>query len=36
MTRYDNIVPSLFLDFMQMQEFAKAPLVFAEGARHPA
>ncbi len=26
-----NVIPSLFLDFMQMQEFAKAPLVFAEG-----
>ncbi|MBN9507696.1 MAG: aspartate aminotransferase family protein [Alphaproteobacteria bacterium] len=32
MKRYDNIVPSLFLDFMQMQEFAKDPLVFTEGA----
>jgi adenosylmethionine-8-amino-7-oxononanoate aminotransferase len=31
MTRYANVIPSLFLDFMQMQEFAKAPLVFAEG-----
>jgi adenosylmethionine-8-amino-7-oxononanoate aminotransferase len=26
-----NVIPSLFLDFMQMQEFAKAPLVFVEG-----
>lgn len=26
-----NVIPSLFLDFMQMQEFAKAPLVFTEG-----
>jgi adenosylmethionine-8-amino-7-oxononanoate aminotransferase len=26
-----NIIPSLFLDFMQMQEFAKAPLVFEKG-----
>jgi adenosylmethionine-8-amino-7-oxononanoate aminotransferase len=26
-----NVISALFLDFMQMQEFAKAPLVFAEG-----
>lgn len=26
-----NVIPSLFLDFMQMQEFVKAPLVFTEG-----
>src|SRR4029077_20567301 len=26
-----NVIPSLFLDFMQMQQFAKNPLVFAEG-----
>jgi adenosylmethionine-8-amino-7-oxononanoate aminotransferase len=26
-----NVIPSLFLDFMQMREFAKAPLVFEEG-----
>jgi adenosylmethionine-8-amino-7-oxononanoate aminotransferase len=26
-----NVIPSLFLDFMQMQEFAKAPLVFVAG-----
>ncbi|OJY66638.1 MAG: hypothetical protein BGP12_09170 [Rhodospirillales bacterium 70-18] len=29
--RSQNIVPSLFLDFMQMEEFAKHPLVFAKG-----
>ena len=29
--RSHNIVPSLFLDFMQMQEFARQPLVFAKG-----
>src|SRR5262245_12332613 len=29
--RNANVIPSLFLDFMQMQEFAKAPLVFVEG-----
>lgn len=28
---HSNVIPSLFLDFMQMQEFAKAPLVFVEG-----
>lgn len=28
--RNANVIPSLFLDFMQMQEFAKAPLVFVE------
>jgi adenosylmethionine-8-amino-7-oxononanoate aminotransferase len=26
-----NVIPSLFLDFMQVREFAKAPLVFEEG-----
>ena len=31
MMRNANVIPSLFLDFMQMQEFAKAPLVFVEG-----
>ena len=31
MTRHDNVIPSLFLDFMQMQEFAKQPMVFTEG-----
>jgi len=31
MTSYANVIPSLFLDFMQMQEFAKAPMVFVEG-----
>lgn len=30
MTSYENVIPSLFLDFMQMQEFAKAPMVFVE------
>ena len=30
-TENSNVIPSLFLDFMQMREFAKAPLVFAEG-----
>ena len=29
--KHSNVIPSLFLDFMQMQEFAKAPLVFVEG-----
>jgi adenosylmethionine-8-amino-7-oxononanoate aminotransferase len=29
--RFQNVVPSLFLDFMQMEEFAKHPLVFAKG-----
>jgi adenosylmethionine-8-amino-7-oxononanoate aminotransferase len=29
--RASNVIPSLFLDFMQMQEFAKHPLVFTEG-----
>jgi len=29
--RSQNVIPSLFLDFMQMQQFAKNPLVFAEG-----
>ncbi len=29
--RSQNVIPSLFLDFMQMQEFAKNPMVFAEG-----
>src|SRR5215467_9906424 len=29
--RSRNVIPSLFLDFMQMQQFAKNPLVFAEG-----
>jgi adenosylmethionine-8-amino-7-oxononanoate aminotransferase len=29
--RHDNVIPSLFLDFMQMQEFAKAPMVFTAG-----
>jgi hypothetical protein len=24
--KHSNVIPSLFLDFMQMQEFAKAPL----------
>lgn len=28
--RNANVIPSLFLDFMQMQEFAKDPLVFSE------
>ena len=28
--RNANVIPSLFLDFMQMQEFAKDPLVFTE------
>ncbi|MGH7120321.1 MAG: aspartate aminotransferase family protein [Acetobacteraceae bacterium] len=31
MTSYANVIPSLFLDFMQMQEFAKAPMVFVAG-----
>ena len=31
MTRHANVLPSLFLDFMQMQEFAKEPMVFVEG-----
>jgi adenosylmethionine-8-amino-7-oxononanoate aminotransferase len=31
MTEYANVIPSLFLDFMQMQEFAKAPTVFVAG-----
>lgn len=31
MTNYANVIPSLFLDFMQMQEFAKAPMVFVAG-----
>jgi beta-alanine--pyruvate transaminase len=26
-----NVIPSLFLDFMQMQEFTKEPLIFVEG-----
>jgi hypothetical protein len=26
-----HTIPNLFLDFMQMQEFAKDPLVFAGG-----
>ena len=30
--RNANVIPSLFLDFMQMQEFAKDPLIFTEGA----
>ena len=29
--KHSNVIPSLFLDFMQMQEFAKAPLVFVKG-----
>ena len=29
--RSENVIPSLFLDFMQMQEFAKNPLVITEG-----
>ena len=29
--RSQNVIPSLFLDFMQMQEFAKDPLVFVGG-----
>jgi adenosylmethionine-8-amino-7-oxononanoate aminotransferase len=29
--RSQNVIPSLFLDFMQMQQFAKNPLVIAEG-----
>jgi adenosylmethionine-8-amino-7-oxononanoate aminotransferase len=29
--RSQNIIPSLFLDFMQMEEFAKHPLVFTKG-----
>ena len=29
--RSQNIVPSLFLDFMQMEEFAKHPWVIAKG-----
>src|SRR5216683_2034642 len=29
--RASNVIPSLFLDFMQMQEFAKHPLVFTLG-----
>ena len=29
--RSQNVIPSLFLDFMQMQQFAKDPMVFAEG-----
>src|ERR1700744_1212016 len=29
--RSQNVIPSLFLDFMQMQEFEKNPMVFAEG-----
>lgn len=29
--RSQNVIPSLFLDFMQMQQFAKNPLVFTEG-----
>jgi len=28
--RNANVIPSLFLDFMQMQEFAKDPMIFAE------
>jgi adenosylmethionine-8-amino-7-oxononanoate aminotransferase len=32
MSEYANVIPSLFLDFMQMQEFAKAPTVFVEGS----
>jgi adenosylmethionine-8-amino-7-oxononanoate aminotransferase len=28
--RNANVIPSLFLDFMQMQEFAKDPLIFTE------
>jgi len=31
MIRHANVLPSLFLDFMQMQEFAKEPMVFVEG-----
>ncbi len=30
--RSHNIIPSLFLDFMQMQEFAKHPFIVAKGA----
>ncbi|HVM78472.1 MAG TPA: aspartate aminotransferase family protein [Stellaceae bacterium] len=26
-----NVIPSIFLDFMQMQQFAKNPLIFTEG-----
>jgi len=29
--RSENVIPSLFLDFMQMQQFAKNPLVITEG-----
>jgi adenosylmethionine-8-amino-7-oxononanoate aminotransferase len=29
--RNANVIPSLFLDFMQMQAFAKSPLIFVEG-----
>src|SRR5258708_17465052 len=29
--RSQNVIPSRFLDFMQLQQFAKNPLVFAEG-----
>jgi adenosylmethionine-8-amino-7-oxononanoate aminotransferase len=29
--RSHNVIPSLFLDFMQMQEFARHPFVFAKG-----
>jgi putrescine aminotransferase len=32
MSEYANVIPSLFLDFMQMQAFAKAPMVFVEGS----
>jgi adenosylmethionine-8-amino-7-oxononanoate aminotransferase len=31
MTRHANVIPSLFLDFMQMQEFVKEPMVFVDG-----
>lgn len=31
MNEYANVIPSLFLDFMQMQAFAQAPMVFVEG-----
>ncbi len=31
MTTHANIIPSLFLDFMQMQEFAQSPMVFVAG-----
>ncbi len=31
MSEYANVIPSLFLDFMQMQTFAQAPTVFVAG-----